>query len=198
MTTRERRERKAARLREWADKREAKSEAAYDKSRQIMDMIPFGQPILMGHHSQRRAERDQDRISRGMESAYEHGTKAREFKSRADNIEATLERSIYSDDPDAIEQLTKRVAELEAERDKVKADNAAFRKEHRAELKTMTAYQRDMAMPHRGYVTTNLTANIARNKKRLEELTRRLPVDNPITLSDNSSVTSESCDFHHV
>jgi hypothetical protein len=81
---------------------------------------------------------------------------------------------------------------------KVKADNAAFRKEHRAELKTMTAYQRDMAMPHRGYVTTNLTANIARNKKRLEELTRRLPVDNPITLSDNSSVTSESCDFHHV
>ena len=73
MTTRERRERKAERLREWAEKREAKSAVAYDSSRQIMDMIPFGQPILAGHHSQRRAERDQDRITRGMELAYEHG-----------------------------------------------------------------------------------------------------------------------------
>jgi hypothetical protein len=57
MTTRERREARAARLREWADKREAKSTAAFDAVRQIADNIPMGQPILVGHHSESAAAR---------------------------------------------------------------------------------------------------------------------------------------------
>jgi hypothetical protein len=38
-------------------------------------------------------------------------------------IEAQLAGSIYSDDPDAIDQLEKRIASLEAERARIKAHN---------------------------------------------------------------------------
>jgi hypothetical protein len=34
-------------------------------------MIPFGQPILVGHHSEGRARRDQGRIESGMRAGVE-------------------------------------------------------------------------------------------------------------------------------
>lgn len=53
MTTyRERREAKADRLREWADKRDTKAETAHDAAQRTADMIPFGQPIMVGHYSE--------------------------------------------------------------------------------------------------------------------------------------------------
>lgn len=58
MTYRDRREAKADRLREWAEKREAKAAAAFDSAATLSDAIPFGQPILVGHHSEKRARRD--------------------------------------------------------------------------------------------------------------------------------------------
>jgi hypothetical protein len=171
-TTRERKEARAERLRGWADGRQAKSEAAHAKVDAIAGMIPFGQPILVGHHSERRARRDQDRIHNGMRAGIEHGHKADSMRSRADNIEAAADRSIYSDDPDAIERLAERVAELEAKRARMKVRNAEYRKTHRAELKELTAYGRDQVVPHSGWELTNLSGNIARNRKRLEALKR--------------------------
>ena len=57
-------------------------------------------------------------------------------KAKAANIEWQLERSIYSDDPDAIPRLEERISELEARRDRVKQINAFFRK-HKLDLSTM-------------------------------------------------------------
>jgi hypothetical protein len=65
MTYRERRERRANRLREWADKRNVRAEAATEQARQLADLIPFGQPILAGHHSEARDRRTRDRIGNG-------------------------------------------------------------------------------------------------------------------------------------
>jgi hypothetical protein len=93
----------------------------------LSNRIPLGQPILLGHHSQRRAERDRDRIERGMRRTIEHTSKAREFARRAENIDAAAEHAIYSDDPDAIAKLRARIAEREGERDTIKAYNAACR-----------------------------------------------------------------------
>ena len=167
MTYRERREAKAERLRDWADKREVKADAASERVHAIADNIPFGQPILKGHHSQRRAERDQDTITRNMGKMVENSRKASDFRSRAGNIESALDNSIYSDDPDAVDALKARIASLEAQRDQIKADNAAFRTAHKVELKTMTAYERGQALPHAAYELTNLSSNIKRNKDRL-------------------------------
>lgn len=169
-TYRDRREAKADRLREWAAKRETKATADLDRAREMADAIPFGQPVLAGHYSQGRDMRYRERILSSMSRGVENARKADEFQRRAASIDAAAERSIYSDDPDAVARLRERIASLEAERDAIKAENAAFRKEHRAELAVMTAYQRDRALPHPSYRLSNLTGNIKRNRDRLAAL----------------------------
>lgn len=167
-TYRERREARAERLRGWAEKRETTAAADIERARTMASVIPFGQPILVGHHSERGDRNYRGRIDRTYERGFESAKKAESMNSRAGTIEDQLARSIYSDDPDAIEQLEKRLELLEAERETIKTENAAFRKAHRAELAALTAYQRDQAMPHRGYELSNLTGNIKRNRDRLE------------------------------
>ena len=119
MTYRERRAAKADRLREWADKRDAKGSAARAAADQTADMIPFGQPILVGHHSERGDRNRRDRMSRNYDKAFENTAKAADFRRRADGIEAAAETAIYRDDVDADERLTERIAEREAERDRI-------------------------------------------------------------------------------
>ena len=173
MTYRERRLRKAERLTEWADKRDERSDTAREQADRIAGMIPMGQPILIGHHSESRHRRDLDRINKGHERSLADSRKADEMRSRAANIQAAADRAIYTDDPDAIEALRERIATLEAQRATIKAENAAYRATHREELKGLTAYGRDKALPHPSYVLTNLGGNITRNRKRLAQLEER-------------------------
>jgi len=167
MTYRERREARAQRLRGWADKRDAKASAGFAAAQRVADGIPMGQPILVGHHSEGHARRDQARIHSGMRAGIENANKADAMRARADNIERAADRAIYSDDPDARERLTARIAELEALRDRYKHENAAYRSAHRADLAALTPYGRDQSVPHPGYSISGLTANIARLRKRL-------------------------------
>ena len=192
MTYRERRERRADRLRGWADGRDAKSAASFAAAHTIADGIPFGQPILVGHHSERRARRDQDRIHNGIRAGIDHADKAASMRSRADNIDAAAERAIYSDDADAAERLAERIAELEAERDRITRYNASARKAHRADpgarvgdLAILTDRQRadllslarigfarpDGSFP--AYATANLSGNISKQRARLADMERR-------------------------
>jgi hypothetical protein len=183
-TYRERREARAERLREWAAKRETRAEQAAASVDTLTSLIPLGQPILRGHHSQKRAERDRDRIVNGTRRVVEHSTKAREFTSRAANIEAAAEHAIYSDDADAITRLTERIAGLESERETIKAYNATCRK-GTADPATLPAkLARELASSIRvwgdvqcpggrfpSYTLRNLSGNIGRQKRRLTALT---------------------------
>jgi hypothetical protein len=190
MTYRDRRAAKAERLREWADKRDAKAAAARGRVDAIADNIPLGQPILVGHHSERRARRDQERIRSGMRSTIEHTDKAAEFRRRADNIEAAADNAVYSDDRDAVERLEARIAEREAERDRIKAFNAATRKagevtaenlelldeRQREDLLTLArvaAWQLGKGGSFPGYVLSNLGASIRKDRERLPALRER-------------------------
>src|SRR6266568_6799609 len=101
MTYRERRLAKATRYQEWAAKREAKAETAYNTAHKIIEMIPPGQPILTGHHSERRHRRDLERHDANMRRSTENSKKADEMRNKADNIVAVASNAIYSDDPDA-------------------------------------------------------------------------------------------------
>lgn len=170
-TTRERRARRADRLREWASSREGKAQAAEEKLRSILDLIPLGQPILVGHHSERRARRDQRKLTSAAEAASEHTRKAEDFRSRAANIDAAAERAVYTDDPDASERLQARIDDLEERRREAKARNAEYRRQHRDELKALTPFRRDQALPHPSFELRNLGARINRDRKRLAALT---------------------------
>lgn len=175
MTTyRERREARAERLREWADKRAGKATASFDQAHRMAEAIPFGQPILVGHHSERRDRRYRNRMMDAGFRGLEHARKADSMNSRAGNIEDQLATSIYDDDPDAIEQLRARIAKLEAERDAAKAKNAEYRKTHKAELAAITSkFLRNQAMPYPSYHFQNLSGNISRQRQRLARLEAR-------------------------
>ena len=187
-TYRERREAKADRLREWADKRDTKATAGFKKANDIADMIPFGQPILVGHHSEGRARRDQERIRSGMTAGIEHSNKADEFRRRADGIEHAAENAVYSDDVDAIERLTERIAAREAERDRIKAYNATARKgepdgslldnkqrENLLSIAKVASYQLGKGGAFPSYVLSNLGGTIRKDKERLDELNGGAP-----------------------
>lgn len=182
-TYRERRLAKAERLRGWADGRDAKADAAHANARAIGDMIPFGQPILVGHHSEGRHRRDLARMTGGMDKATEHASKARDMRSRAGGIEAAAEHAIYSDDPDAAERLAARIAELEARRDSNKSYNRSCKQGAPDVALLISERDRDSVTNPaiRDFCTrpdgslrvglSNLTADIARNRKRLEAMT---------------------------
>lgn len=213
MTYRERQERKAARLREWAEKREAKQGALREAARADEEAtgIPFGQPILVGHHSERRHRRAVERIDRAMGAAVENARKAESMASRADNIEAAAEQAIYSDDVDAVERLREKIARLEEERETIKRYNASCRKaaktggvgdtsllteELRRDIVTTAnacSYMLGAGGQFPRYKLTNLGGVINTAKKRLAQLERNggKPADRVITARFGS--TCEEC-----
>lgn len=185
-TYRDRRAARAERLDEWAAKREAKAQASLADARAKADLIPFGQPILVGHHSEGRDRRYRAGISRTYERGFEHAAKAKATAGRADGIRDQLDASIYDDDPDAVDALQARIADLEAERDRIKAYNASCRKgapdesllddaqrERLAGVRRVAPYQLGKGGAFPAYALSNLSGNIKRNRDRLESIRRR-------------------------
>lgn len=182
-TYRERRAGRAERLRGWADSRDEKAEAAEQAARRTADMIPLGQPVLVGHYSERGDRNRRARMTANFDRAHEHATKATEFRRRADGIEAQAAAAIYDDDPDAIDRLAEKIARLHAERDRIKAYNASCRKgardlgllddAQRADLESIAryaAYQLGANGEFPKYALSNLGANIRRLEKRRDAL----------------------------
>jgi hypothetical protein len=171
-TYRERRERKADNLREWADKRTADAGATLERNRVFTDDYAFNtQP---GSFPLRR------RVIRQNDRALESLNKANGMRSRANGIESQLKESIYSDDVDVIEALERRLEELEAKRERIKAHNKAMRKpgacDHLADCDCRSHFPRDCSCknhPLPGYVLQNLGGNIKRNRDRLDIVKRQ-------------------------
>jgi hypothetical protein len=198
LTYRERRLARADRLEEWSAKRAARSAAAFEKVHGIADNIPLGQPILVGHHSERRARRDQERIENGMRAGIEHQRKAARMSSSADEIRRQADRAIYSDDPDAPERLRAKLEELEAERARIREFNVAVRKakcvtaealailderqrDQLASVARVASYQLGPHGAFPSYAATNLSGRISALRGRLSALEgpRPLPTFRP-------------------
>lgn len=186
MTHRERLERKRDRRLAWAEKRETKADAAHARVHEIADQIPFGQPILVGHHSEGHARRDQERMEKGMRASIDNSRAAADHQSKADGLDRQLRTSVFSDDEDAIERLTEIVAKLEAERDRIKAYNASCRRgspdatlldeKQQADLKSTAAHSAYLlgengAFP--AYHLSNLGATIRQKKEHIKQITGR-------------------------
>ena len=179
MTTRERKEARLEKRLDWAESRDAKSAAAFARVHQIADGIPLGQPILVGHHSEKHARADQARIEGGMARGVESMDMAALHRSKAAGIQDQLDRSIYSDDENAVGKIQERIADLEAKREHMKLINRLFKKGDAAglaaigldldKIKTKLAaagpYWGDK--PHLPYELQNLGGNISRLKERI-------------------------------
>jgi len=182
----ERVEARRERLAGAAAKVSAESAALHAKASAISAMIPFGQPILVGHHSERRARRDAERILNGHLKAARLATEAKALASAA---AAVGTGGVSSDDPDAVAKLTAERDALVAKRDRMKAANSAWRKAKTPEARealiletgqkeSTRAVLRSMGKDDALFLSfqvTNLSANIRRIEKRIAELSKPLP-----------------------
>lgn len=121
----ERRQARIDRMRAKAEKLAAESDATFGRARSIMGMIPLGQPILVGHHSEGRHRRDIGRIDSLMGKASQAHQEAQELAARADAAEES--RAISSDDPEALDKLRFKLAKIEELRKRSVQINKAIR-----------------------------------------------------------------------
>ena len=179
----ERREARIERLDARAEKAQQASDSAFDRARGATAGIPFGQPILVGHHSEKRHRAALKRSDNAMSRGCEESDKAKDLRGRAFAAEANT--SVSSDDPDAIVKLKEKVAALEADRDHMKAVNKAYRafkkkpeslekanlhtdaKEVIRTFKPEYSWQKG---PYESYQLSNIGATIRSTKKRIEAL----------------------------
>ncbi|XBX07605.1 DUF3560 domain-containing protein [Enterocloster clostridioformis] len=175
----EKKQARVERYRKHAEQAKCESAACYQRSNEIAKAFEGGQPIIVGHHSEVRARRDQKKIWDNMEKSVEAGKKAAYYEAKAEAAENN--QAIYSDDPEAIQKLSERLEELTEVRNYKKRVNAYYRKhktckgcedvsdEHVALLDNRADRSFDKTPFHR-YEFTNLSGNINRVKKRIAVL----------------------------
>ncbi|WP_437802503.1 DUF3560 domain-containing protein [Sorangium sp. So ce693] len=107
----EKRRERIERMKGRAARERRRAESTYQRARQLGEVIPLGQPILVGHHSEGRDRRYRDKIRRTYDEAFKGMNRAEELERRA----AAAERNtaISSDDPDAIVKLKAKREALE-------------------------------------------------------------------------------------
>lgn len=99
------------RLRARAESKRAEAEATIEAGRKMAAVIPMGQPIHVGHHSEGRDRRYRAKIDRTFTKGFGALKEARDLDRRAQSAEAN--REISSDDPEAVEKLREKLAEHE-------------------------------------------------------------------------------------
>jgi hypothetical protein len=108
-TLAERAEIRAERFETYHEKRAEESERTAEAVSSIADNIPLGQPILVGHHSEKHARRDAKRIENGMRKAVDLWKTAEYWERRARGV---LSHAEYKERP---EVRARRIKTLEAD-----------------------------------------------------------------------------------
>jgi hypothetical protein len=201
MTRRERLIAKLEKRQEWAAGRREKSARAYSARDPYRGDIAFWtQP---GHIPERA------RVIRKIDQSFEHAKMADHHDSKAAGLEAQLDRSIFSDDENAIAELEARIAEHEAKRARMVKVNALYRKGDaaglealglnleilRAKLETAGAYWGKA--PHLPYEMSNLGGRIKADRERIKAIRIRTERTAAAQASANG-ITIEGQDYISV
>jgi hypothetical protein len=171
------------RLTKAAEKASAESNQLINTASSMASIIPFGQPILVGHHSEGRDRNYRGRIDSKFRKGFELAKKAEELKSRAASTASN--DAIYSDNPEAVDLLSEKIAKMEARQELMKATNKAIKKNDRETLLKLGHAEAivnrwldpaPMEWPGKGYAAfelTNNNANIRTAKKRAEQVQKK-------------------------
>lgn len=114
----ERAEARAERFDNYSDRRAADAESARQGVAAIAGNIPFGQPILIGHHSEKRARKDAERIENGMRRAVKMWEASEYWTDRAAGAVAAAK---YKELPGV---RSRRIKTIEADRRKMERTRA--------------------------------------------------------------------------
>jgi hypothetical protein len=151
-----------------AAKKAEESEGLWKQQQQMSDVIPMGQPILVGHHSEQMHRNHLKKIDNKIRKAIDVGKVADHYEHKAAAMKNNT--AISSDDPKAIEKLNAKIESEKALHAKAKAKRKHYRdnkEELIAELGDRVYHQRYYLLE--AYMTGYL-ANIKRLKDRIKGL----------------------------
>lgn len=167
---RERLEQRAARV-------SAESDRRYQLAHSAASAIPFGQPILVGHHSERADRNRRARIHDNFGKAFALADKADYLAEKAENLGSG---GISSADPAAVLKLTEQLTQLEKAQEKMKRANALIRagKESQlselgfseAEIEQLLNPRHHSKKGFQAFTLQNNNANIKRIRDRIRTL----------------------------
>jgi hypothetical protein len=176
----ERKENRISRYEERAAKAGSEADALFEKSHKMASAIPFGQPVLVGHHSEGADRTYRNRIENTQRKSFEAAEKAAYYQDKAESAAAS--NTISGDNPDAVKLYREKLANLEAAQERMKTVNKAFTKgdealkalgftdEQIAKMKSgMPSYER---RPYPSWALSNNNAEIRRVKQRIEHLSK--------------------------
>lgn len=118
----DRAEERAERFEGYKENRTKDAEQASEGVKQLADGIPFGQPILIGHHSEKRARKDAEKIENGMRKAVKMWETASYWQDRA---AGAIHHAKYKELPSV---RARRIKKLEAEQRKYSREKAEMEK----------------------------------------------------------------------
>jgi hypothetical protein len=184
----ERKQERIESYKERAKKAREESKSLWNESKEMASVIPFGQPILVGHHSEKSDRNYRDKIRRKTEKSIESIHKAEYYEEKARAAEKNI--SISSDDPESVKKLKAKITQAEKLQEAMKQANKIIRHKITDEEKVRLLVDRfewidgskawkllkpdfcnRVGFP--GYELTNNNANIRRMKQRLAELERQ-------------------------
>jgi hypothetical protein len=165
-----------------AAKNEKKAEDLYNQAKGMASAIPFGQPILVGHHSEKRDRNYRNKIHNTFGKSFEAQDKAQYYEDKAATIENN--NAIFSDDPQAIDKLKTKLKALQDNQEFMKATNRFIKKKDKDGFLKLPHATEEMwqtlntpnVMKRIGFASYSLqnnNANISRIKKRIEQLERQ-------------------------
>jgi hypothetical protein len=144
------------------------------KARNMGSVIPFGQPILTGHHSEGRHRALLKKIDNAQRKASEAYNKAEYYEGKA--AAAETNHSISGDDPEAAERYQEKLAKLEKSQEYMKAVNKAW-KQGKAALVALGLSEteseklaNEKTKPCPTWMLGNNSAEIRRVKEQMEAL----------------------------
>ena len=183
-------EKKAARIEGYekaAEKAAKESDRVFESSKRIADQIPFGQPILVGHHSEKKTRRVYEKIQNDMRKSVDLHNKSKYYEQKAESAENNT--SISSDNPEAISELEFKLDSLTKKQELMKLANKTIKKwvitggnlsEMLESVGIRNAIAIEISKPDcmgrwgfPRYALTNNNAMIRSTKKRIDELKRR-------------------------
>ena len=173
-------EAKRDRLEDCADRAQGNAHTLHSQAKDMASVIPFGQPILIGHHSEQRDRNYRGRIHSKFGKAFAEQDKAEHLRSKAKTVGTG---GVSSTAPDALEKLQAKLEALTTAQATMKLANAEYRKggidgikclseKQLVDLKCQMAASWHGSKPFASYSLSNNNANIRRIRQRIEEVTQ--------------------------
>lgn len=164
-----------------ANKRK-QAQSRSDAGWNALQTIPFGQPILVGHHSEKSDRSYRARAIRNIDKSIELNNTAKHYEDKAEGYGT---HGISSDDPEAVSKLQKKLEEMQKSQAEMKSANSAAR-------------HIGLPQPFASYQLANNNGNMARVKERIVQLTKKEEMPTRDDVTGNGFVMKEDKEENRI